>query len=197
MNNQKKTEQDSDSGEESSSIKHIAMISTHGYVAAEPPLGAPDTGGQVVYVLELSKVLGRLGYNVDIYTRQFEDQPAKEPVDENVSIIRIPCGGSEFIPKEYMVDSIDEWIDNALTYISDNNQKYLFINSHYWDAGIAGMKISQALKIPHLHTPHSVGSWKKRNMEKDYPEDAESLRNSTTSKHGLEGKKNSSTTAIQ
>ncbi len=43
----------------------IMMISSHGYVAAEPPLGAPDTGGQVVYVLELSKVLGRLGYHVD------------------------------------------------------------------------------------------------------------------------------------
>ena len=26
----------------------IAMVSTHGYVAAEPPLGMPDTGGQVV-----------------------------------------------------------------------------------------------------------------------------------------------------
>jgi mannosylfructose-phosphate synthase len=32
----------------------VAMISTHGYVAANPPLGAADTGGQVVYVLELS-----------------------------------------------------------------------------------------------------------------------------------------------
>jgi tripartite-type tricarboxylate transporter receptor subunit TctC len=40
------------------------MISTHGYVAAQPPLGAADTGGQVVYVLELSKKLAHLGYEV-------------------------------------------------------------------------------------------------------------------------------------
>ena len=30
----------------------ICMISTHGYVSAHPELGKPDTGGQVVYVLE-------------------------------------------------------------------------------------------------------------------------------------------------
>ncbi len=171
MSNTKKTEKSSDSGDDSPSIKQIAMISTHGYVAAEPPLGAPDTGGQVVYVLELSKVLGKLGYKVDIFTRQFEDQPASEPVDDNVQLIRIPCGGTEFIPKEYMVDHMDEWVDNALQYISENSKDYIFINSHYWDAGIAGMKVSKALDVPHLHTPHSVGTWKKRNMEKDFPQD--------------------------
>lgn len=45
-----------------SNRQRILMISTHGYVAAEPELGKPDTGGQVVYVLELSKCLGRMGY---------------------------------------------------------------------------------------------------------------------------------------
>ena len=30
--------------------QRIMMISTHGYVAAEPEFGKPDTGGQVVFV---------------------------------------------------------------------------------------------------------------------------------------------------
>jgi len=68
----------------------IAMVSTHGYVAAEPPLGAADTGGQVVYVLELSKKLAQLGYDVDLWTRQFEDQPATEHVSPGVRILRVP-----------------------------------------------------------------------------------------------------------
>jgi mannosylfructose-phosphate synthase len=166
-----KTEENICSTEDGPSFKRIAMISTHGYVAAEPPLGAPDTGGQVVYVLELSKVLGRLGYHVDIFTRQFEEQSALERVDENVQIIRIPCGGSQFITKEYMVDYIDEWAANALQFIKENNKEYIFVNSHYWDAGIAGRQLSRILNIPHLHTPHSVGTWKKKNMEKDYSQD--------------------------
>jgi len=52
----------------SKEIPRIMMISTHGYVAADPPLGAPDTGGQVVYVIELSKKMGQFGYAVDIWT---------------------------------------------------------------------------------------------------------------------------------
>src|SRR5688572_24704853 len=92
----------------------IAMISTHGYVAARPPLGAADTGGQVVYVLELSKKLAQLGYEVDIWTRQFEDQPELEPVAEQVRIIRVPCGGPEFISKEYLSQKLPQWGENAL-----------------------------------------------------------------------------------
>src|SRR5688572_30775921 len=92
----------------------IAMVSTHGYVAAVPPLGAADTGGQVVYVLELSKKLAQLGYEVDIWTRQFADQPATEQVQEKVRILRVPCGGRDFIPKEYLHETLPEWSAHAL-----------------------------------------------------------------------------------
>jgi len=54
-----------------SDLPRIGMVSTHGYVAADPPLGAADTGGQVVYVIELAKKLAQLGYEVDIWTRWF------------------------------------------------------------------------------------------------------------------------------
>src|SRR5688572_18669712 len=75
--------------ERDSSLPRIAMISTHGYVAAVPPLGAADTGGQVVYVLELSRKLALLGYQVDIWTRRFEAQPEFERVCDRVRIIRM------------------------------------------------------------------------------------------------------------
>jgi mannosylfructose-phosphate synthase len=152
--------------------KRIAFVSTHGYVAADPPLGAPDTGGQVVYILELAKKLGMFGYEVDIWTRQFEDQTQEERVDEKVRILRAPCGGKDFISKEYLYEKIPEWSRNALTYIKRNNLHYDFINSHYWDAGLAGEFLKEELNIPHIHTPHSLGSWKKEQMETDFPEDA-------------------------
>lgn len=155
--------------------ERIAMISTHGYVAAEAPLGMPDTGGQVVYVLELSKKLAQLGYNVDIWTRRFEDQPEIEEVAENVRIIRMPCGGKEFIPKEYLYKKLPEWSENALRFIKKRRLKYQFINSHYWDAGLAGQHLAEVLNIPHVHTPHSIGAWKKRQMETDFSEDKEKL----------------------
>ena len=148
----------------------IAMISVHGYVAARPPLGAADTGGQVVYVLELSRRLAALGYDVDIWTRRFENQQEIEEVEPHVRIIRMPCGGPAFIPKEYLFRTIHEWIRGAMTYIGVHDLSYTFINSHYWDAGLAGDYLATALEVPHLHTPHSLGWWKLRQMEQDYPE---------------------------
>ena len=155
-----------------SPLPRIAMISTHGYVAAQPPLGAADTGGQVVYVLELSKKLAQLGYEVDIWTRRFEDQPEIEPVADQVRIIRARCGGDDFIPKEYLYEKLPAWGENALRFIAAHGLKYQFINSHYWDAGVAGQHLSEVLGVPHIHTPHSLGIWKKRQMEADYPDDA-------------------------
>ena len=152
--------------------QRIMMISTHGYVAAEPELGKPDTGGQVVYVLELSKCLGRMGYNVDVLTRQFEGQPAQEKVTDRVRVLRFPCGGRDFIAKETLVDHIPEWVHNVTRFIESEQLTYSFINSHYWDAGVAGQSLGRQLKIPHLHTPHSIGAWKRDNMD-DSAEDAE------------------------
>ncbi len=145
--------------------KRIMMISTHGYVSAEPEFGMPDTGGQVVYVLELSKCLARMGYKVDIYTRRFNSLPQIERVDDRVRVVRIPCGGNEFIPKETLCDQIPEWVENAAEFIKKKKLSYDFINSHYWDAGLAGQAMANRLEIPHFHTPHSIGAWKRDNMD--------------------------------
>lgn len=153
-------------------LPRIAMVSTHGYVAAQPPLGAADTGGQVVYVLELSKKLAQLGYEVDIWTRRFEDQPEIEPVSDQVRILRAPCGGRDFVPKEYLARKMPEWSENVLRFIKRHGLKYSFINSHYWDAGVGGQHLSESMGVPHVHTPHSLGLWKQRQMENDYPGDA-------------------------
>jgi mannosylfructose-phosphate synthase len=159
-----------DDVESDSPLPRIAMVSTHGYVAANPPLGAADTGGQVVYVLEVAKKLALLGYQVDIWTRRFEGQPEIEPVANRVRIIRVACGGTEFIPKEYLCDSLPEWNEHALSFIKRHRLTYNFINSHYWDAGLAAQHLCNVLGVPHVYTPHSLGRWKQRQMETDFPD---------------------------
>jgi mannosylfructose-phosphate synthase len=148
------------------------MISTHGYVAAEPEFGKPDTGGQVVYILELSKCLARMGYSVDILTRRFDDQPFMERIGERIRLLRFPCGGDEFIPKETLCESIPEWTEVVSRWIKNENIKYKLINSHYWDAGLAGQSLANRFRVSHVHTPHSIGAWKRDNMGGD-PEEME------------------------
>lgn len=148
-------------------INNILMISLHGYVAAEPELGKPDTGGQVVYVLELAKRFSRLGRRVDLVTRGFEDQPEIDIINDNLRVWRIPFGGKNFIRKEDMHDHISDFVTNFLSSVRANGNNYDIVYTHYWDAGWAGQKIAEELGLPHIHTPHSLGWWKKHNMGTD------------------------------
>lgn len=150
--------------------KAILMMSVHGYVGAEPELGKPDTGGQVVYVLELAKRFSRLGYQVDLVTRRFEEQPEFDEVNENFRVWRVPFGGKEFIRKEDMHDYLGDFVTNCLAAFRNRGRQYGIVYSHYWDAGWAGQKIAEELGIPHVHTPHSLGWWKRHNMGEDMSE---------------------------
>lgn len=143
----------------------LMMISLHGYVAGTPELGKPDTGGQVVFVMELAKRFARLGYNVDVITRRFEDQPAEDRINDNLRVWRIPFGGPDFIRKEDMHDWFGDFVSNLLAAIRKQGLTYDVVNSHYWDAGVSGQKIAEELQIPHVHTPHSLGWWKAKDMK--------------------------------
>jgi mannosylfructose-phosphate synthase len=145
----------------------ILMLSLHGYVAAEPELGKPDTGGQVVFVIELAKRFSRLGYRVDVVTRRFERQPEFDRINDGLQVWRIPYGGKRFIRKEDMHDYLSDFITNFLAAVRSRQIEYDVVDSHYWDAGWAGQKIAEELRIPHIHTPHSLGAWKREGMEED------------------------------
>ncbi len=142
------------------------MMSLHGYVGAEAELGKPDTGGQVVFVLELSRHLAGLGYRVDIVTRRFERQPATERITDLVSVWRVPFGGRDFIRKEDMHDHLGEFVGRFLADSRVERRRYDAVLTHYWDAGWAGQRIAEELRLPHIHTPHSLGSWKRNDMAK-------------------------------
>jgi mannosylfructose-phosphate synthase len=148
------------------SLPRILMLSLHGYVAAEPELGLPDTGGQVVFVLELAKHFRELGYAVDIVTRRFDDQPEVDDMGPNLRVWRIPFGGNDFIRKEDMHDHLDEFVDRFGDALHEG-LRYDFINSHYWDAGYAGQQLAEQFNTVHIHTPHSLGTWKREGMAGD------------------------------
>lgn len=154
------------------------MLSIHGFFDPAPVLGATDTGGQVTYVLELSKALSEQGLSVDIFTRQFEERAETEPVNARVRLIRIPCGGREFIRKEELLPHLDEYAENMARFVAARDLRYDLVHSHYWDAGYVGIKIAGSLGLPFIHTAHSLGAWKKEQMGGD-PAEMEQLFNFT------------------
>lgn len=151
-------------------ITRICILSTHGYLDPVPRLGSTDTGGQVVYVLELAKAFSQLGIGVDIYTRWFDrnrrqiDPLPKHPL---ARIIRIPAGPWEFIPKEEIYDVLPELADNLVRYINDEALEYDLLHGHYVDAGVVMLDAAERLHRPAFFTAHSLGAWKREQLGGD------------------------------
>ncbi len=145
-------------------IKSICMLSVHGHVDPRPVLGKTDTGGQVTYVLELAKAMARTGIKVDIYTRRFHHKKISEKVAAGVRIVRIPCGGSAFIPKEKIFPYLDTFVNNMEEFMRKHGLRYDIYHSHYWDAGYVAMQLTGRMGYFFIHTFHSLGAWKKEQM---------------------------------
>ena len=132
-----------------------------------------DTGGQTKYVIELARMLGNSDKvaRVDLITRRINDPQVdeiysdpSEILSKNSNIIRIECGDDSYIPKEQLWDSLDNFSDNVLQYINQQDQVPDIIHSHYADAGYVGSLLSHQLGIPLVHTGHSLGRSKRRRL---------------------------------
>ncbi len=146
------------------------MVSTHGYFDPVPELGRTDTGGQVVYVLELSKALTTYGIKVDIFTRWFDKSKKQiDPVSDysDVRVIRIHSGEWRFIRKEDIYDVLPEFEDNMITFIKEHNLDYNLFHGHYVDGGIVVIDIAKHFNKTSFFTAHSLGAWKKSRMGGD------------------------------
>lgn len=155
--------------------KYILLISIHGLIRGqELELGRDaDTGGQTKYVLELAQSLSKHPeiQRVDLMTRLLVDpqvssdysQPV-EHLNQKANIIRISCGTNEYIPKEALWNYLDNFADNALIYLKDQERVPDVIHTHYADAGYVGVRLSHQLGIPLIHTGHSLGRSKRKRL---------------------------------
>jgi sucrose-phosphate synthase len=154
---------------------YFLMISVHGLIrGTAPELGRdPDTGGQVLYVLELARALGRRPEvaQVDLLTRLVEDPAVgpdyagpEESLGPGARIIRLPFGPRRYIRKELLWDHLDHLVDRYLVYARQLPRLPDLIHSHYADAGQVAMRLSCLLGIPFIHTGHSLGRVKRARL---------------------------------
>ncbi len=153
---------------------YIQMHSMHGlFRSKNPELGKDeDTGGQITYVLELAKALGRRPEveRVDIITKKIVDpkypgyDKNKEIINKKVNLIRISCGPDRYIKKIKLWPYLDEFIENTKKFIADLGRIPDILHSNYADSGFVCTKLSQDLGIPQVHTGHSLGIPKMKRM---------------------------------
>jgi len=143
----------------STTEKHIALISVHGDPAIE--IGKEEAGGQNVYVRHVGEALAQLGWQVDMFTRKVSsEQDAIVQHSQNCRTIRLKAGSLEFVPRDQLFGNLPEFVDNFLEFQRENNITYELVHTNYWLSSWVGMQLKKIQGSKQVHTYHSLGSVK-------------------------------------
>jgi sucrose-phosphate synthase len=157
---------------------YIQMFSVHGLLRShDMELGYDaDTGGQIKYVVELAHSLSQrddIG-RVDLFTRLVADKRVSsdysqpiETVNDKLRIVRIQCGGRQYMRKELLWPHLDEYTDKTIKFIKREKAIPDVVHGHYPDAGFVAMQLSSYFGLPFVYTGHSMGRSKLNKLLKD------------------------------
>lgn len=155
-------------------MKRIALISFH-----TCPLSGEEgkeTGGMNIYVLETAKNLSKMGFLVDVFTRDQDETKDKiVVVNPNFRVIHLDAGPKTNIPKKKLLCFIDEFVESFKKFSKEENITYDLLDCHYFLSGKIGLKIQKELKktLPLIMTFHTLALMK--NLVAKTPEEQESV----------------------
>lgn len=152
----------------------IAMLSYHTCPLAT--LGGKDTGGMNVYVREITRALGRMGHQVDVFTRSQDEHVPHVLHDLGYGnrVVHIPAGPEVPLPKQQLASYLPEFVQGIQDFAQSKSLHYDLIHSHYWMSGLAALDLKASWQIPVIHMFHTLVVMKNRvatdpsEMEGDY-----------------------------
>jgi D-inositol-3-phosphate glycosyltransferase len=140
----------------------IAMISEHASPLAA--LGGEDAGGQNTHVADLATALAAQGHEVRVYTRRDSvELPAVVEMDAGVSVVHVPAGPPEPIPKDGLLPYMGEfgrWLGAQW----GAGWAPEVAHAHFWMSGLAAVTAGRATGVPVVLTYHALGTVKRRHQ---------------------------------
>ncbi len=135
------------------------MLSAHSCPVGT--LGAKDTGGMSVYIVEIARELGKQGHLVDAYTRVHDPKdPQIINLGQNARLIHLRAGEVEQIPKLAVYSYLPDFARNLENFRKHNDLQYDLVFSHYWLSGWVGEYLQQWWHVPHITMFHTLGAVK-------------------------------------
>lgn len=142
-------------------MMRVAEISVHGCPLR--PLGKGDAGGMNLYVQQLSRELGRLGMEVDVFTRWHDPkEPEVTEIGEKARLIHLAAGRHGDMPKLDIYRYLPGFLSNLGDFQRREKVSYDLLHSHYWLSAWAADQLKAQLRIPHVVTFHTLGAVKNR-----------------------------------
>ena len=145
-------------------VDKVALISFHTCPMAT--LGEGKAGGMNVYVRELSKHLGSMGIDVDVFTRchgapKGRDSHDNEIIDLGNHVRLVHLNGG---PLETELDALYSYLptfkEELLRFSEDQGIRYQMVHSHYWLSGSVGSQVAEQWGVPHAVTFHTLSEIK-------------------------------------
>jgi D-inositol-3-phosphate glycosyltransferase len=127
-------------------------------------LGGKDTGGMNVYVRELTRQLGAMGVQVDVFTRSQDEHVPHVLHDLGYGnrVVHIPAGPEFPLDKQELSDYIPDFVAGIELFAAQKSLHYDLIHSHYWMSGMAGLELKADWGVPLVHMFHTLGLMKQR-----------------------------------
>jgi D-inositol-3-phosphate glycosyltransferase len=146
----------------------ICLLSIHSSPLGQ--LGAGDTGGMSVYIREIATELGKLGHQVDIFTRKtrINNQVIHAP-SENVRLIHLEAGSGAELHRVALFPHIPEFAANLDAFRRGEGAGYDLIFSHYWLSGCVGELAAKWWRVPHMLMFHTLAAVKNTIGEQEPP----------------------------
>ncbi len=144
-------------------LKRIAFLSEHASPVAL--LGGVDAGGQNVYVDEVSRHLGRLGFAVDVFTRRdAADLPPVMAWGPGVRVVHVDAGPARTLSKDDLWPLMPAFRDGVVRFAAEEGGSYDLIHGNFWMSGWAAADLGQRLGVPAVQIFHAMGKTKQRHQ---------------------------------
>ena len=127
-------------------------------------LGGKDTGGMNVYVRDLTRQLGSMGVQVDVFTRSQDEHVPHVLHDLGYGnrVVHIPAGPESPVEKGELPQYIPQFVSEIRDFVNLKDVRYDLIHSHYWMSGLAALDLKDHWGIPIVHMFHTLGVMKQR-----------------------------------
>jgi glycosyltransferase involved in cell wall biosynthesis len=143
----------------------IALISVDGDPDRE--IGQEEAGGQNVYVRQVGLALAACGWQVDMFTRRSScSQPTIVEHTPNCRTIRLKAGAAKFIGRDNLFDYLPEFVQEFQAFQQKEKIHYPLVHTNYWLSAWVGMELKKHQPLVQVHTYHSLGAVKYKNVDK-------------------------------
>jgi D-inositol-3-phosphate glycosyltransferase len=137
----------------------LAVLSVHTCPLAA--LGGKETGGMNVYVREVARALGRLGFAIDVFTRSQDPAiPEVVPLGPGARVVHVPAGPPRPIARAAVAAHLPAFAEGVEAFRLRERLRYGLVHSHYWLSGLAGLELARRWDASLVHMFHTLGAIK-------------------------------------